>query len=120
MKILFNEKVIEITKAEARKASVYNSEAYKEMMNVISIHPGFRIETKVTQRKPARRKVHYNGLTFKYMEVYIKNHDNAEERLKEYEEMKSRAKACSNYYAQVRDWFLGAYPEVKITNKEAA
>lgn len=114
IKVVFESKTILVTKAFMKDAQVYDSKAYRKLMKIQDKHPDFEVETVSARKKPTGRKVHFRGLTYKYMEEYIKAHDQAEERMKAFEETKLRAKPTSNPYKQVQDWFLKIYPEMKI------
>lgn len=112
--VLFDRKVIMVTKADMKAARIYGSEAFKEFLKIQEEFPDFKIEVAPARKKPTSRKAHFRGLTYKYMEEYINAHDHAEERMKEFEEEKLRARPTSNPYKQVQDWFLKIYPEMKI------
>jgi hypothetical protein len=65
MKILHTEKKIMMTKKELKAASVYNSQAYKDLMEVQAKHPTFVIEEVAPQ--PKKRKASNKGLTYQFM-----------------------------------------------------
>ena len=60
----------------------------------------------------------FKGLTYEYMEKYINVHDDAEAKMKEYQNLRglsdeakaALAEPCS--YIEIRAWFLKTYPEI--------
>ena len=65
MKILHATQKIEMTTKELKAASVYNSQAYKDLMEVQAKHPTFVIEEVAPQ--PKKRKASNKGLTYQFM-----------------------------------------------------
>ncbi|MBE6964859.1 MAG: hypothetical protein E7441_02350 [Ruminococcaceae bacterium] len=109
----FELKVIEITKAEAKKARVYGSDIYEAIKKIRSDYPEF--EVKVREVKKTKRKAEYKGLTYSYMEKYIQRRNN-EEALKFYYELIGKTESESfetASYFEVKEWFLAKFPEVK-------
>ena len=74
MKILHATKKIEMTTKELKAASVYNSPAYKELMEIQAMHPTFVIEE--IAPKPRKRKAPNKGFTYQTMfDALYKNGD---------------------------------------------
>ena len=117
MKINMFERTIVLTKKEMNAASRYGSVAYKELQNARRDNPDYRVVT-VTKTVKTQRET-YKGLTYAYMEKYIKNHDDAEATIwAEY--MMYRGTPINPAdelpvaynYNQMKAWFLGKYKEI--------
>lgn len=101
MKVNFEERMIEITKAEAKRASQYGSSEYHQLLAITTDLPTFRIMI-----KPVRRN-HSTGISYVMMEHYLTRHEDADVLLKEFECL--RRSGCS--YGQIKKWFLQRCPE---------
>ena len=117
MKVNMFERTIMLTKKEMPAASRYGSDAYKELQNARRDNPGFEVVT-VTRTVKTQRET-YKGLTYAYMEKYIKTHDDAEETIwTEY--MMYRGTPINPAdelpvaynYSQMKAWFLDKYEDV--------
>ena len=107
---------IEITKAFANDAKYYGTEAYRTLQNVRHDYPGYRIEVKAVAKKVDYLK----GLTFDFMEKYIRNNSN-EEMLAAFfqlcgktEEGEEQELAAAATYGQIKSWFLMQFPELNV------
>jgi len=117
MKVNMFERTIVLTKKEMTAASRYGSDAYKELQNARRDNPGFEVVT-VTRTVKTQRET-YKGLTYAYMEKYIKTHDDAEKTIwTEY--MMYRGTPIdpadelpvTYNYSQMKVWFLDKYGDV--------
>lgn len=113
MKINMFERTIVLTKKEMNAASRYGSVAYKELQNARRDNPDYRVVT-VTKTVKTQRET-YKGLTYAYMERYIETHENAEEVMAEYRELRliSECHGKARSYPAIKKWFLKMYPEVE-------
>ena len=112
-------KTIEMSKAEAKAAGKIGSEEFKELRQYMEIYPDFTIDIKA----PAKRKVEFRGLDYKYMKAYIVAHDDgdgtimAEFRALVAQDKKDKVEGAEHLeaagYFDVRDWFLAKFPEIK-------
>ena len=70
--ILINDKsrTIEITKKFAAAAKYYNTTEYDELQAVRKDYPNYRVQIKTVTKKAD----HFKGLSFDFMQKYIKNH----------------------------------------------
>lgn len=113
MNITINERnhTLEITKKFATAASHFGSDEYRELKEARTDFPTFKVVTKSASRKT---KNNFNGLTYAFMENYIKSHDNAEINLAEFEEERTKGKtvASATAYRRIKKWFLEKYPEI--------
>ena len=117
MKVNMFERKIVLTKKEMTAASRYGSDTYKALQDARRDNPGF--EVVIVTRTVKTQHETYKGLTYKYMERYIKSHDDAEETIwKEY--MICRGTPIdpadelpvAYTYSQMKLWFLGKYEAV--------
>ena len=117
MRINLTERTIVLTKKEMTAASRYGSDAYKELQNARRDNPGFEIVT-ITRTVKTQRET-YKGLTYAYMEKYIKTHDDAEETIwAEYMMYRGTPIDPADElpvpytYKQMKVWFLGKYEAI--------
>ena len=108
-------KKIEMTKTEAAKAGKIDTEKYEELCTLMNRFPTFEIEIVKTSTKSVD---HLKGLTYEFMENYIKAHK--EELLTEFYELcgKDENGKKINFgvklsYGEVRMWFLEQFPEIE-------
>lgn len=130
MNITINAKkrTLEMTKAFEKKASIYGSEEYMILQAARKDYPSY---------KPVVKKVstgdRMKGLTFEYMENYIKTHNvdvaYVVENDENFEEVTVKALEAfysmtgmnnsediiteQASYGEIKKWFLEVYPEVK-------
>ncbi len=117
MKINFSAKVIEMTAKFAKAAAKFGSDEYKQLQEARRDYPNFRVVT--VSRKATTQKESYKGLTYSYMENYIKTHDDEKKSIMaEYEDLRglsqeaqeALAEPCS--YIEMKDWFLKKFPAI--------
>ena len=108
-------KKIEMTKTEAAKAGKIDTEKYEELCTLMNRFPTFEIEIVKTSTKSVD---HLKGLTYEYMENYIKSHN--EELLVEFYELCGKDENGKKLdfgiklsYGEVRMWFLEQFPEIE-------
>lgn len=117
---LFTKK-IEMSQKEAKEAGKLNTEKFNELRSYMAMYPGFEIQIKA----PARRKVEFRGLDYKYMRGYIRNHDDEKGTIMaEFNTLTAKdSKNGAGYleaasYLDVKDWFLRKFPEIKRYKEE--
>ena len=111
--------VIEVSKKFYAAACKYGTQEYKDLQEVRRDYPNFKIVT--ITRKVSAQKDTYKGLTYTYMETYIKAHD--ESIMAEYEMLRgisqeakdALAEPCS--YNEMKNWFLKKYPAIADFHK---
>ncbi len=99
-----------LSKAFRKKSSVYNSPEYQELQNCRRDNPTFKVI--IRSIKKAEGKETYKGLTYAYIENYIKTHENAEKRMAEYKELRLISECHTVRYPKIKNWFLETYSEV--------
>lgn len=117
MRINLTERTIVLTKKEMTAASRYGSDAYKALQAARYDNPGYEVIV-VTRTVKTQRET-YKGLTYAYMEKYIKSHDDEKETIwAEYkmyrgEPLDPKDEIPVPYtYKEMREWFLGKYEAV--------
>lgn len=118
---------IEMTEAEAKAASKYNSEAYNELVSMKHDFPNFPI---FIVKNKSKRSDTLKGLTFTYMESYIEKNGTPEqaENFKVLRGADDGLGHLAPSYGAVKKWFLEQFPEIseyskkieRILNGEAA
>jgi galactokinase len=124
MKINYNERTIEMTNAEAKLASKFGSEKFKELMEIKTTFSNYEI--KVIKRKQAKRtkSVSFKGFTYDFMKAYIEAHDDNKTIIKEFEIQRGNYGIESNtspkaQYIKIRNWFISEYKDVFTEQYEA-
>lgn len=118
-------RTIELTKTFATASSKYGTDEYTELQIVRKDYPNYKV-VEVTRKAPKNGKPTFKGLTYEYMVKYIKSHDNAEENMAEYMELRGiseegeEALADSFNYQEMKDWFLDKYPEIANFHQKRA
>ena len=104
MKIRFEMKTIEISKAFANKASNFGSEEYHALRSAMHDLPDFEVRVKATA-KP--RRTYAKGLTYDFMATYIASTPDGS-ALNEFLAIRNM---CS--YTDVKKWFVAKFPEAQ-------
>lgn len=110
MKINNRNNTIEMSKKFAAAASRYGTTEYMDLQSARRDYPNYKVVIKKTTAKKDSCK----GLTYDYMEKYIKSHDNsAGEMLSLYNEKRAAGGTSFRAYGIIKKWFLETYPDVK-------
>ena len=115
--MFINEKknAIELTKKEAKAAAKFGTPEYKALQEARKDYPGFKTVT-ITAKTPAKKDT-FKGLTYEFMESYIKAHD--EELMAEYLNLRGLSDEAKenlaevHSYAAMKKWFLKNFPAIK-------
>lgn len=123
----YGTKEIVLSKQFNTKAKRYNSPEYKQLLEVIKDFPSYEVKVRTTTSRVNRKSDSYKGLTYTYMETYIKAHDKDGSKYKEFIGLvPSRAKGFNKEdsvvvkdksYGVVKKWFLESF---NFTKKEVA
>ncbi len=101
----FIHNVLTCTPAYLKKASQLGTEEYREVLQYRHDNPGMKIE--VMDKKPtANRPV---SITFAKMEGFISLCRDSENRLNQFQKIKSLSKIQASPYSYVKTWFLNNY-----------
>lgn len=123
MKINYHSQVIEMTAKFAKAAAKFGSDEYKQLQEARKDYPNYKVVT--VSRKATTQKETYKGLTYSYMESYIKAHDDEEKAIMaEYEMLRglsqeaqeALAEPCS--YIEIKVWFLNKFPAIAEFHKK--
>lgn len=118
--ITINDKkmTIEMTKAVANRAKKFNTVEYKDLQLVRKDYPNYTVVIKTASKKSNKNQ--FKGLTYNYMEKYIKAHDDDEQSImNEYLDMRAlsddakEAMADALSYGEIKAWFLDKYPQIR-------
>ena len=122
MTINYSSRTIQLTKKFAKAAEKFGSDEYKNLQEARRDNPTFKIV--VVSRKTSPKKDTYKGLTYSYMEKYIKAHDDAEKSIMaEYEMLRGISEAAQEAlaepcnYNEMKTWFLKTFPEIANFHK---
>lgn len=117
--IVINSKksVIEISKSFEKKASIVGSAEYEMLQKARRDYPTFTVATK---RAAKKAKDNYRGLTYSYMEKYIKAHDDENDSImKDYKELRALTDEAKEMmaepltYGEMKAWFFETFPEIE-------
>lgn len=111
VRMLHEENVIEINKVFAKMAENPFSEEYAVLQNLRKDYPVYKVHTREIKKNP--NKECFKGLTYDYMEDYIRTHSDTA-TLDEFNE-KRLISACHSKafrYPVIKKWFLEKFPEV--------
>ena len=106
----FLKKQIIGTNASFNKASKGYGEIYEELAAKVAAHPYFVLKVKEQGKRSNKKKETYLGLSYDFIEAYLKTRTNAEYLMREYQSVKEFAEASSrSVYPIVKKWFLGEF-----------
>lgn len=118
-------RTISLTKKEMTAASRFGSDNYKALQEARRDYPGFTVTT-ITRKVNTQRET-YKGLTYAYMERYIKAHDDEQETIWAEYNMYRGTPICPDdeipvpyTYTQMKAWFLGKFEAVAKFYKNIA
>ena len=114
MRIDFANGTIEVTKTEAKKASIPGSAAYKALMEYRMENPTFKVAVLPTVTKKIGKK---NKITYTDIERYISFHDDENGSImKEYKARRNPKQNGELYgtvnFFEIKKWFFKTFPEV--------
>ena len=110
IRIIRQDKTILVSKAFLKRANLFGTEESKMLEDARSAYPNFKVVPRsITKSKTVRPHL---KLSYAYMEKYISIHDNAAERMKEYEEIRFKADCQSKTFSKVKEWFVACYTEI--------
>ena len=116
LKINYEKREIIMDRTFAKLAENTRSEEYAQLQQIRRDYPTFTVVKKTIKKNSAKKT--YHGLTYAYMERYIRKHEvgkRLEELLAELDEMLFIAECHSKKYRYpvIKKWFLELYPDVK-------
>ena len=114
--IILNEKnnTIEMTKKFAAAAKRYGTDAYKQLQEVRRDYPTFRV---IIKSASGKKRDSFKGLTYAYMEDYIKAHDDDDgSKLAAFNDLRATSETAKAFgaeamsYGEIKAWFFQQYP----------
>lgn len=116
MTINFTNKTIELTTAEMKKASVYNSDAYKALREARIDNPTF----KIVEKKAAKSKDKFARLTMKDIAAHVEKYGSDNQK-KNFEFLTNGPEEKASFF-EVKKWFMNEFRlrevrAIKLTNK---
>lgn len=94
----------QVSKTFAKKAKIFGTDEYKLWREFKAENPEYVMVIKTIKKNPDKRTT--KNLKYENMRKFIKEQDNAEELLKEFEKEIRLSKIQSNPYRAVLAWFL--------------
>lgn len=104
------DQTIFVSKPFLKRANLYGTEESKMLEEARAAYPDFKVVPRSIAKSNKKRP--YLRVSYAYMERYISSHEKAEERMKEYEEMRFRAECHEVPFSEVKKWFIACYPEI--------
>lgn len=101
---------IKVSKAFLKRANLYGTSESITLEKVRAAYPEFEVVGRSIAKSNTKRP--YLRVSYAYMERYIANHEKAEERMKEYQEMRFRSECHEVPFSEVKKWFIACYPEI--------
>ena len=112
VRISHENNTIVITKAFAKKASVYGSDAYEELRKIKLDNPDYKVEVRAVSKTTSST----NKITLATMENYIAKHDATGEVMKQFNALRNEElgeNLQKTTFFQIKKWFFEIYPELK-------
>lgn len=101
----FVSKKIVGTQASLNKAKYFGTPEYNELCELMEAHPRFRVATKKVKQNNSKQT--YKNLNFTFIEKYISIQPDAENIMREYENVKTSAESLGrSVYPRVKRWFI--------------
>lgn len=117
VKVLHKKAVIEVNTTFAKMMENPFSDEYRLLQELRRDYPVYSVTLRQIKRNASQE--HYRGLTYEYMESYIRKYGPKEKEelgalLNEFEHQKDIASCHSKNkrYPGVKNWFLGKFPEI--------
>ena len=115
MRVFYAEGIIEMNTTFAKMMQNPLSDEYALLQKTRMENPTFTVRRRQIKKNP--NKDTYKGLTYPYMEHYIRTHEEGEsvqKVLDQFEELKliSQCHGKRYRYSTIKKWFLAKYPEV--------
>jgi len=119
----YGNNTIEMTAKEAKAAGKIGTKEFKNLQTLRRMNPTFEIV--IVKASKGKKKDSMRGLTYEYMEKYIKAHDDEQGSImKAYENLRATSdeakEACADAasYGEIKKWFLSKYPAIADFHKK--
>ena len=123
MRVFYAEGIIEMNTTFAKMMQNPLSDEYALLQKTRMENPTFTVRRRQIKKNP--NKDTYKGLTYPYMEHYIRTHEegeNVQKVLDQFEELKliSQCHGKRYRYSTIKKWFLAKFPEIKQYKEQHA
>ena len=115
VRVVRSSRTIELSKSFDKAASRFGTREYEALQQVRKDYPNFTIEVKSVRTKAD----HFKGLTYDFMEKYIASHDDADERMATFNDLRAKSEEAQAFgygslsYGEIKAWFFKNYPEIE-------
>ena len=121
LRVNHTNRVLVMDRTFAKNANNVRFEEYALLQRARQDYPTYAVVTRRIKRNPNRET--YAGLTYHYMENYIRTHESADavdEVMAEYRELRliSECHCKARRYPAIKSWFLKKYPEIEEFGQE--
>lgn len=115
LKVDYEKNALVMDRTFAKNAQIVGSNEYRLLQEARASYPNYTVMLRQIKKNSAKEC--YKGLTYEYMEDYIRTHESLKtvnEVLNEFEEMILVSKCHSQAfrYPTIKKWFLEKYPEI--------
>ena len=110
LKINHENRTLVMDRTFAKAASFVGSNEYNLLQDARRDYPSYQVTLRSIKKKEDKES--YRGLTYQYMEDYIRSHANAAANMAEYHQQRLLAECHSIRYPNIKKWFLAKYPEI--------
>ena len=104
------ERTIFVSKPFLKRANLYGTEESRMLEEARAAYPDFKVVPRSIAKSNKVRP--HNKVSYEYMERYIATHEKADERMKEYWEIRFRAECQHKTFSKVKGWFVALYPQI--------
>ena len=119
VRVVRSSRTIEVTKRFDKAASRFGTPEYEALQQVRKDYPDFNILVKTIRTKAD----HFHGLTYDFLEQYSASHDDTDERMKTFNDLRGKSDEAQLFgfeavsYGEIKAWFLKSYPEIEAFQK---
>ena len=106
---IIDENTVLVTKAFAKQARIFGTPEYKKWKEIKADLPAAKMVTKKIKKNP-EKKTNRNK-TYENMELFIRQQENADVLLEEFERQKKLSKVKPSPYAAVLEWFENTFKD---------
>lgn len=106
-----DETTAQVTKAFAKNASIFGTEEFKLWREYLTYYPKAKMVTKKIKTNPDKVNITKN-MTYENMAAFIREQDDAEAVMAEFQKQINLSKVKANPYRAVLAWFKQKYTNV--------
>ena len=101
----------QVTKAFAKNASIFGTAEFKLWREYLTYYPDAKMVTKTIKKNPNKLNITKN-MTYENMAAFIREQDDAEAVMAEFQKQINLSKVKANPYRAVLAWFKQKYSDV--------